>query len=129
MRVLLDTHACLWFLSADQRLSPLSNALIGNAATTVLVSVATLWEAAIKHGLGKLQLDAPPAEFFPREFEKNDFSILPVEPVHVYRAGTLQNPGHRDPFDRLLIAQALEEGLAIVSNETAFDAYGVQRLW
>jgi PIN domain nuclease of toxin-antitoxin system len=130
VRVLLDTHAFLWFVAGDAALSAIARATIEDVANDVFVSVASAWEVAIKVSLGKLMLDAPSVEsFFDEQMDANGFAYLPVDPAHVFRVGRLPFH-HRDPFDRLLIAQALEEGIALVTRELAtFAAYGPMLIW
>jgi PIN domain nuclease of toxin-antitoxin system len=126
-RLLLDTHALLWFVSDDRALSTSARSLIENA-DEVFVSVASAWEAAIKTHLGKLSLDAVSVEaFFEEQMRTNDFTYLPIAPAHVFRAAALPLH-HRDPFDRLLIAQALAEGLSLVTREN-LAAYGLTTSW
>ncbi len=126
-RVLLDTHTLLWFVSNDAALPEAPRALIENA-DEVFVSVASAWEIAIKVSLGKLSIDAAtPEMFFDEQMRLNDFAFLPIAPAHVFRAAALSRH-HRDPFDRLLIAQAVAEGLAFVTREN-FAAYGVATTW
>ncbi len=128
MRLLLDTHALIWFLAGDARLSDRARADIEAADNTALVSAVSAMEVLTKHRLGKL----PEAEDLARDFEaaltQNGFDPLPISIRHAQLAGALRM-AHKDPFDRLLIAQSLVEGLALVSNETAFDQTGVSRLW
>ncbi len=128
MRVLLDTHALLWFLLDDPQLSFAARLLIENPATEVEVSPASYWEIAIKIGKEKYALPEPYEVFMLRELADNEFRILPVEIRHTALLTTLAGH-HRDPFDRLLIAQSLAEGIPIVSVDKAFDPYGVTRLW
>ncbi len=128
MRVLLDTHAFLWFVLNDPQLSTSARTLIEDPTTDVLVSPASYWEIAIKVRLGKLDLRSSYDDFMQRGILGNDFAILAIEPKHTSVLTTLPMH-HRDPFDRLLIAQAQVEKLAIASVDTAMDAYGVQRLW
>jgi PIN domain nuclease of toxin-antitoxin system len=126
-RLLLDTHALLWFVANDAALSVSARSLI-ESADEVFVSVASAWELAIKVSLGKLSLDAPSAEtFFEDQMRANGFTYLPIAPAHVFRAAALP-VHHRDPFDRLLIAQALIEGLSFVTREN-FVAYGIATSW
>jgi len=126
-RLLLDTHALLWFVANDEALSASARSLI-ESADEVLVSVASAWEVAIKVNLGKLSLDAPSAEsFFEEQMRANGFAYLPIAPAHVFRAAALPLH-HRDPFDRLLIAQALIEGLSLVTRENLV-AYGITTSW
>lgn len=128
MRVLLDTHALLWFLLADRKLSPSAQAMISNVETVVEISPASYWEIAIKISLGKYALPEPYAQFMERELVDNDFGILPILPRHT-SALTDMPFHHRDPFDRLLIAQAMAEGIPLISCDAHFDDYGVTRIW
>ena len=128
MRVLLDTHTFLWFLLEDPHLSTTANDLIIDPTNDIEVSPATYWEIAIKVSLGKYALPEPYDIFLEREIATNDFRILPIEPKHTAVLTTLPFH-HRDPFDRLLIAQAMVEAIPILSVDTAFDAYPVTRLW
>jgi PIN domain nuclease of toxin-antitoxin system len=128
MRHLLDTHAFLWFVLNDPQLSPTALGLINDPANDILVSPASYWKMAIKVGLGKLDLHAPYDDFMHRGIVGNDFEILPIEPRHTSMLTTLPLH-HRDPFDRLLIAQALVEAIPIISADAQLDAYGVKRLW
>lgn len=126
--LLLDTHALLWWLDGDERLSIDARASIADAATVVVVSAASAWEITTKHRLGKLPGAAEVARdvggcLIAQGFEKMAITLEDGE-----RAGRLPGP-HRDPFDRMLVAQALRIDLVLVSNETVFDAYGVRRLW
>ena len=126
--LLLDTHALLWWLDGDERLSPVARAAIADGASQILVSAASAWEITTKHRLGKL----PGAEDVARDVSgcvaAQGFEELPISLRDAERAGRLPGP-HRDPFDRMLIAQALRADLELVSNETMFDPYGVRRLW
>ena len=128
MTLLLDTHAFLGFVWDDPQLSASAKALIEDPANRKLVSVASCWEIAIKVGNGKLTLDAPSAVFVPRELAGNGFELLEITLAHATAVETLPQH-HKDPFDRLLIAQVRIEGIAIVSVDTAFDPYGVTRMW
>lgn len=128
MRLLLDTHALLWFLEDNPDLSPKAKAAIEHPDTETLVSIASLWEIAIKANLGKLELTEPYETLFPAQLDMNGFIQLPVRLPHLYQLERLPQI-HRDPFDRLLIAQARAENLIIVSQDTHFPAYGVSILW
>lgn len=128
MRILLDTHSLLWFLSGDAGLTEKARHLIENTDHDILVSMASLWEIGIKHSLGKLKLAQPFEEIFPHQLEINSFSLLDIRLPHVIRVSTLPFH-HRDPFDRLLIAQSLAEEIPILSADEAFDDYGVERIW
>ena len=127
MRVLLDTHAFLWFVGADARLSPPARRAIIDADEAFL-SVASCWEMAIKISLGKLTLATPIERFLPEQLAANGFRLLHVEIAHATRVATLPWH-HRDPFDRLLAAQALDEGLTVASSDRIFREYGVKAVW
>jgi len=128
VKLLLDAHALLWFLDDDPLLSATAKALISDPANHKFVSVATCWEIAIKVGLKKLDLGEPATTFLPRELMANHFDLLGIELRHATFVETLP-PHHKDPFDRLLIAQGIIEALPIVSVDRVFDLYGVTRLW
>lgn len=128
MRLLLDTHALLWWLDGDRRLPPRVRTLLGDGANEVLVSAASVWEITTKARLGKLPGATDVAADVPGCIESQGFVPLPITIHHAQRAGALAGP-HRDPFDRMLIVQAQAEGVPIASNEKVFDHYGVTRLW
>jgi PIN domain nuclease of toxin-antitoxin system len=128
VRVLLDTHALLWWLDGDRRMSRKTRQLIGNQQTTVLVSAASAWEITTKYRLGKLPGAAEVAADVMACVTGQDFTPLDITVAHAQRAGLLPGP-HRDPFDRMLIAQAQSEDIPLVSIETVFDGYGVRRIW
>jgi PIN domain nuclease of toxin-antitoxin system len=128
MRLLLDTHAFLWFVMGDSRLSTTARAAIEDPGNDKLVSAGSIWEIAIKVSLGKLVLAEPFPVLIPRELSRNGFSMLTLSLAHAARVSTMPFH-HRDPFDRLLIAQAQEEMLAIVGSDANFDTYGVKRVW
>lgn len=125
--ILLDTHSLLWWLDNDDRLSRRAREAIQNPITQVLVSVGSLWEIAIKQQLGKLKASNL-VNNFQKELDDAGFVELPISGVHAIRAAVLPI-NHRDPFDRLLIAQAGIENVPIVSRDSQFDAYGVHRVW
>lgn len=128
MRVLLDTHTFLWFITDDAHLSPLARTTLEDAATERFLSVASLWEIAVKIAIGKLALRQPFAPYIPEQVRRNGITLLPIEIAHLAQITTLP-PHHRDPFDRLLIAQAMVEHLPILGADQAFDAYPISRLW
>lgn len=128
MRLLLDTHAFLWWVEGSTELSRRATRAIGDAENECFLSVASCWEIAIKASLGKLKLDAPLEEFVPEQMAANRFGLLPIDFRHVARVATLPFH-HRDPFDRLLIAQAGSEEMAVVSADRTFRRYGVRRVW
>jgi PIN domain nuclease of toxin-antitoxin system len=121
VKLLLDSHAFLWWLAEDPKLSAGARQAVADPSATVHVSAATVWELAIKAALGKLELDGADLVV---EIEENDFVELPMTARHAHAAATLPRH-HDDPFDRMLIAQARIEGLTIVTRDPAFRAYGV----
>lgn len=127
MRLLLDTHALLWFLAGDERVRAAVRAQIAAPDADIYVSAASAWEVTTKARLGKLDAGSL-AEDFAAEIQRQGFLPLAVTMEHAQRAGSLPGP-HRDPFDRMLIAQAQAEHLRLVSNEAVFNRYGVVRVW
>ncbi len=128
MRLLLDTHALLWWLEGSPRLSDAARRMIGDEQNTAFVSAASAWEIATKHRLGKLP-EANAVAFDVRGcIASQGFEELAIDVDDAERAGRLPGP-HRDPFDRVLIAQAQARDLPIVSKDSMFDRYGVQRIW
>lgn len=128
MSILLDTQTLLWFLLDDPRLSKKALETIVEADESIFVSPASLWEIAIKISLGKYELPAPFAAFWNEQLKTNDFTLLPIAVTHADRIVGLPFH-HRDPFDRLIIAQSLVEEFQVISNDTIFDQYGVDRIW
>lgn len=128
MRVLLDTQAFLWFILDDPQLSAKADAMITDPNNDIDLSPASYWEIAIKISIGKYSLPEPYQVFMDREIAANNFRILHIEPKHTSALTTMPFH-HRDPFDRLVIAQAMVENLPVVSGDAAFDAYGITRLW
>jgi PIN domain nuclease of toxin-antitoxin system len=128
MKLLLDTHAWLWFVLGDSQLSANANNHIVDPANLKFVSPASYWEISIKMSLGKYTLNAPYREFMRRAIVGNGFRYLHISPRHTQQVSTLPFH-HRDPFDRLLVAQGIVEGMAIVSHDGNFAPYGVQVIW
>ena len=128
MKLLLDTHTLLWFLREPHLLPPKALAAITAADTEAFVSMASLWEIAIKAGLNKLYLPKPYDELFPQSVPDSGLSLLSIQAAHIAVVSRLPQH-HRDPFDRLLIAQAQVEGMTLVSCDPEFPAYGVPVLW
>ena len=126
--LLLDTHTFLWFLWDDPKLSASAKSLIEDPNSRKLVSIVSCWEIAIKVCLGKLDLGEPSRSFLPREIARNRFEVLAISLPHVTMVEQL-SLHHRDPFDRLLIAQAIIEGMSLVSTDKVFDQYSILRLW
>ncbi len=125
MTLLLDTHVFLWWLEDNPHLGPKSRAAIADPDNTVWVSAATAWEIAIKTGLGRLEMSEPPEEVLPRQIERGGFHPLAISVEHALAVRTLSRH-HRDPFDRLLIAQAMAEDLRLVTADSAFAHYDVR---
>ncbi len=128
MRLLLDTHALLWWLAGASSLTRKARVAIESDDNDIFVSAVSAWEIATKFRIGKLPEAAAVATDVAGTIRAEGFSELAVSIVHAERAGALGGP-HRDPFDRMLIAQSLTDGLTLVSNERAFDRYGAARLW
>ena len=124
MTLLVDTQALLWFLLDDPRLSEKAGMSIIDAEDSVYVSPASIWEIAIKISIGKYTLSEPFATFWDRQLRDNEFTLLPITVSQTERIITLPFH-HRDPFDRLIIAQSLVEAIPVVSSDTIFDSYGV----
>ena len=128
MRCLLDTHVFLWLASGDERLTPASVELFEEPKNDFLLSAASVWEMAIKQSLGRLKLARPLAGLIELATRDQSVGLLGIELAHVAHVATLPFH-HRDPFDRLLVAQALSEGLPVLSDKAVFDEYGVLRIW
>jgi PIN domain nuclease of toxin-antitoxin system len=127
---LLDTHALLWYTLANPQLSTTAQGLILDPANEILISPASFWEIAIKVSIGKLTLQQPYEDFTDACLNRYGFILLPIEPRHTARVAHLPFPsGHRDPFDRLLVAQSLVEGVPLISADKDLDVYGVTRRW
>ena len=124
MRLLLDTHVLLWWRDDSPRLSPRARGEIADATNEILVSIASFWEIMIKRGLGKLSFSDDLEDVVREE----SFGLIPISFQHLRRLETLPAL-HRDPFDRMLIAQALTEGVPLVTNDRALLSYGVPTLW
>lgn len=128
MKYLLDTHTLLWFLQGDKKLSGKAQQLIDSPRNSKFLSIVSLWEIAVKVSLGKLVLDKPYERLFPEQLHFNRIQILNITVDSLIKLTTLPFH-HRDPFDRLIIAQALVEDLPIIGADVAFDAYGISREW
>lgn len=127
-RLLLDTHAFLWWINNDPAFAPKAKRAIASTKNECYVSAASCWEIAIKASLGKLQLSKSVEPFMTEQLAENGFTLLPIELRHAARVEHMPFH-HRDPFDRLLIAQAIAENLVIVSADRIFLKYGVEILW
>lgn len=128
LRLLLDTHALIWWWTDDGRLPQAARRVIADPANTVLVSAVSAWEIATKHRVGKWPEVAPIIHGFQTFVLRSRFGMLPITAAHALIAGALDGP-HRDPFDRLLIAQAREERAPIVSADRVFAFYGATVIW
>lgn len=128
MRLLLDTHALLWVAFHDELLSAHALQLIQTPGSEVLVSAASAWEIATKYRIGKLNFARALAENFIPRVTAAGYQLLPISTEHALRAGLLPG-GHKDPFDRMLAAQAIHEDLPILSNDPQLDVFGVRREW
>ena len=122
MRLLLDTHTLIWFFAGDSQLSTNARILIEDEDNNKLVSIASIWEMAIKESKGHLNLSLPLHEYIAQKLSLEDFNLLNINVDHLSQIVTLPFY-HKDPFDRLLIAQAIMEGIPILSKDSAFDAY------
>ena len=128
MNYLLDTHAFLWWINGDRKLSAKAYQLIASRENIIYFSAASAWEIAIKEKLGKIQIDGPLDSFIMEQLQKNDIISLTVQVKHALHTSDLP-PLHRDPFDRLLIAQSLSEGIPIITADKKIKEYQVETYW
>jgi PIN domain nuclease of toxin-antitoxin system len=128
MKILLDTQAFLWFINDASELSRRAKKIFLDEENDLLLSLASVWEMAIKLSIGKLKLKQPLDKFIPAQLQENNITQLDITFRHVAKVASLPFH-HRDPFDRLIISQALEENIPILSSDEAFDSYKVKRLW
>lgn len=128
MNYLLDTHTFLWFIENNKNLPESIRSLIQTTQEEVYVSIVTPWEIAIKTSIGKLSLSKPIEILFPSEITTNKFILLPISYSHIIELVKLPFH-HNDPFDRMLIAQAMNLNLSIISRDTSFEDYGIHRIW
>jgi PIN domain nuclease of toxin-antitoxin system len=128
MNILLDTHAFLWFVNDDPQLSDAAKRLIEDEESQPFLSVASLWEMAIKISLGKLTLKQPYEVFLLQQLSVNGIGILNITLRHAAEVATLPFH-HRDPFDRLLVVQSKIENMPLISADSIFDHYGIARVW
>lgn len=131
MKLLLDTHTLLWHADGDAKMSATATALLTDPANELLLSMASVWELAIKVGIGKLPVNAPLDVFLGTAIRGYRLSLLPItfDDCIEYASLPFPDPKHRDPFDRMIILHARRNGLSVVGADTAFDPYGVSRLW
>jgi len=128
MRALIDTSTFLWTISDNDKLSANARRFIADLENDILISVASLWEIAIKTSLGKLELLLPFNRLIPEQLEQNSITVLPIEMRHMSKIIDLPFH-HRDPFDRLIIAQGLSEQIPVITPDAAFGQYPVQLIW
>lgn len=128
MRLLLDTHSFLWWVTDDPRLPVSARTAIGDEANAIYISAASAWEMATKHRLGKLAGAAEAIKRFAELVAADGFEHLPVTYAHALKAGSFRT-SHRDPFDRMLAAQSELEGLSLVTRDPAFETFGTRTLW
>ncbi|AFY30525.1 type II toxin-antitoxin system VapC family toxin [Calothrix sp. PCC 7507] len=128
MNILLDTHVFIWSTGNPERLSQRVTDLLTDTSNTWMLSIASIWEIQIKLQLGKLNLNSNLPALIDNQQRVNNLQLLPIELAHIYALNNLPNY-HRDPFDRLLIAQATVEQIPIISIDAVFDNYPIQRLW
>ncbi len=128
MQLLLDTHTILWFFGGHPNITDNVKDLIENQENTKLLSIASTWEMAIKQSKNKLDLGKTASDYIQEKIQYSDFKLLPIDLKHLKLISSLDFH-HKDPFDRLLIAQAITEDIAILSKDTAFDLYSVKRIW
>jgi PIN domain nuclease of toxin-antitoxin system len=128
MKLLLDTHTFLWWITDDSQISAKALELMGDSQNDLYWSTASTWEVAIKYALGRLPLPDAPTTFLPAELGKNRIESLPIVDTHAYQAGLLPRH-HRDPFDRMLVAQAQVETLGLISSDPKIHLYNVSVYW
>lgn len=128
MRLLLDTHVFIWFVLSPGQLSSAALAAIQSAENTIYLSLVSAWEMSIKSGLGKLSLAQPIEPFVRGQARRNRFEILPITLTHIATVETLPLH-HRDPFDRLLIAQSMTEGLPLITADHSIASYPIEQIW
>jgi PIN domain nuclease of toxin-antitoxin system len=128
MKYLLDTHSLLWLTTNDSRLSLMAQELYLDAGNDIFFSMASIWEMAIKSSIGKISFESNLEDFVEDHIKGNNIEILKIELPHVLRIERLPFH-HRDPFDRLIIAQAIEDNISVIGNDTEFDKYKVNRVW
>ena len=128
MRLLIDSHALIWFVDQHQQLSSPSHAAMSDPSNELLFSAGSIWEIAIKIGLGKLALSQPYLPWMSQALNDLGITVLPITAEYADAQASLPKH-HSDPFDRLLVAQAIVEGVPIVSADARMDAYGITRLW
>ncbi|MEI9959749.1 MAG: type II toxin-antitoxin system VapC family toxin [Limisphaerales bacterium] len=128
MKFIADTHAFIWFVTDSPQLSSPAKKLFESSDSERFLSIASIWEIAIKASLGKLSFDKPLEQFLPEQIALNYIHLLDISMTHALSVAKLPL-NHRDPFDRMIVAQSLLENLPVLSNDPALDAYGIKRIW
>ncbi len=128
MKILLDTQCWLWWIATPEKLSRNTRRRIADKRNTVYLSAASAWEIAIKYSIGKLPLPEPPWQFVPKRLARDAITALPIEIMHALHVADLPQH-HKDPFDRLLISQSIQEGIPIMTADEQFEPYEVQIIW
>ena len=128
MKYIIDTHIFLWFFGNPQKLSKKAKEILTDSESNLKLSVASIWEIGLKHSLNKLQLPTPPRDFILERTNKAQIKFLPITPSHTFRVNTL-SLDHRDPFDRIIISQAIEEECTVITADKKFDDFEVQTIW
>ena len=131
MNLLLDTHAFLWHVEGNLQMSPAASKVIGDPENELFLSTASVWEIAIKAGIGKLTLAAPFETFLSKAIHGYGIKVLPVtlDDCTTYEQLPFPDKQHRDPFDRMIIVHARKNGLPFIGNDVSFDSYAVTRIW
>ena len=128
MRSLVDTQSAIWYVDMDHLLSPTAHAAITNPMNDLVLSAASVWEISIKVGQGKLTLSLPYRQWMAKAIADLDLTILPITVDYADVQAKLPHH-HRDPFDRLIVAQTMVEGISVISSDSQLDAYGITRIW
>jgi PIN domain nuclease of toxin-antitoxin system len=128
VKYLIDTHTLLWIVTNDPKLSAKAKDLYLDSENEIFISMASIWELSIKSSLGKISLEQPLDEFVDEHVKGNDIRILKIELSHVLRIENLPFY-HRDPFDRLIISQSIEDNIPIIGSDKTFDSYPIKRIW
>ena len=128
MRILLDTQCWLWWIASPERLSPQAGSNIADRNNVIYLSVASLWEIAIKCAIGKLALPEPPIQFVPKRLARDAITTLSIEARHALYVADLPRH-HKDPFDRLIVSQSIQEGIPIMTVDKQFESYDAEIIW
>jgi PIN domain nuclease of toxin-antitoxin system len=128
VKILIDTHVFIWYIQNSERLPSSVTMLINDGSSQILFSIASIWEMAIKQSTGKLNLGVPYIGFIEEQMKLNNIELMPINLNHIEVVTTLPFH-HRDPFDRILIAQAIMEDIVLISSDSVFSLYPVQRVW